>query len=1453
MATRNPNLEAIYPLSNMQQGMLFHTLLEPEAGLYFEQYTFRCNPDVDTASLRRAWEKVVERHAILRTLFVWEKRKQPLQAVRRTVTLGWEELDLRSVAPQQQAVRFERFLEEDRRRGFDLTKAPLMRVAIVRLSETDLRMVWSRHHLLLDGWSVAIVLNDLFDYYEAFVAGREIEKAPPPPFQNYIAWLQGQDSTRAESFWRQYLDGFSEPTLPPADRPVSLKDEYYNEQENWLPEDTTANLRDFARRHRLTVNMLVQAAWALVLQRYTGKDEVVFGATVAGRPYDLPGVNEMVGVFINTLPIRVKIPEKLPAVEWVQQIAGLALEREPFEHSPLADIQQWSDTGGANLFESILIFENLPDVRAERILQMEGVGGYERSNYPLTVVGLPGRELGLRIAYDGRYSHAAITRMLNHFQNFLLAIVNNPNVAVDELSPFEPAEEARLRAGAFGAQDWDTDLCAHRLFEQQVALYPDVPAVMCGDSSLSYAELNERANRLADYLIQKGVTPGAKVGICTNRSLNMLAGLLGILKTGAAYVPLNPSYPPDRQAFMLQDAGATILLAEQDVAEKLPPSGFATVFMDSLALSDYSDQNPALELSQDLPSHIIYTSGSTGTPRGVVSTHRAVVNLGLGFLVAHNFTPENGAGQRWLMIPHISFSASIGDLFPALFNGMTLVLHPDPAALIGNALMEFCNRYRVNIINTAVALWRQWVETLPPVAEFTTLHTLMVGGESAGLRVLERWAKITGGRVTFFNHYGQTEVNSCCTVYRTTEGREIAAAHLPNVPIGTPIPNAKVWVLDARLRPLPVGVPGDLYIAGPTLAAGYLNRPDLDEQQFIANPFGVPGEKLYKTGDLARWLPDGVLDFLGRSDQQVKIRGYRVEPAEIEAVLKSAPGVRECVVMVRELASTGEKYLTGYVVPVNEAHQNPAEIRAYLSHKLPDYMIPAHFVFLPALPLNVNGKLDRQALPAPDTASRDATAKRPPATPTEIMLATLWGEVLGQTEIGADANFFETGGHSLKAAQAMARLNEGSGLNLPLRAIFERPVLADLARYLDEVKAGGASDAPVVDLRAEAIFDMVIDPEIVASGANYPPKAILLTGATGFLGSYLLAELLRQTDATLYCFVRATDAATGFERIQQTLASYKLWQDRPDYARRIVPVPGDLALSGLGLDEATYAKLATEVDLILHNGGTVNFLQTYAALKSANVEGTKEILRLATTHHLKAVHFVSTLSIFLAAAYRNKIISEQTPPSVVLGMHESYTESKWVADSLMQSALLRGVPVSIYRPARITGASDTGISNLGDLLARYWKGCIELGRFPADSTFDVIPVDYLAAAIVHLLRQPENAGRTFHFFNPDLLHVDTLAQTLARRGYEIELLPYDSWYEAVLNSPEDNALRSILPLLARREADIEKQPDFDCSATFAALENAPFRSPPVDERLVECYLDYMEEKNFLPQRQAAGV
>ncbi|MBW4649607.1 MAG: amino acid adenylation domain-containing protein [Kastovskya adunca ATA6-11-RM4] len=1096
-------IEDAYPLSSLQQGILFHSLYAPSSGVYVEQMSFDLSGRLNVSAFTQAWQQVIDRHSILRTAFVWEKVKKPLQVVGRHVKLPWEEHNWQGISPIEQQERLKNLLQAERRQGFELSKAPLMRLTLIQLTEATYHLIWSHHHLLLDGWSTQLIFKEVIAYYEAFCQDQQLSLERPRPYRDYIAWLQQQDLSQAEAFWREKFKGFTAPTPLSVDqvfRKLPDQKEDYEEQEIRLSTRTTAALQSLGQQQHLTLNTLVQGAWALLLSRYSGEEDVVFGATVSGRSSALAKVESMVGLFINTLPIRVQVASEESLVTWLQQLQAQQTEARQYEYSPLVDIQGWSNVPrDMPLFDSIVVFENYP-VEAhhrERVAELEigNVRAFEKTNYPLTFVALPGSELVLKILYDcRRFDSATITRMLGHFQTVLESMVANPKQRLCELSLLTEGERQQLLEEWNDTEaEYPQDRCLHQLFEEQVERSPDAIAVVFEDQQLTYRELDQRADQLAHHLQMLGVKPEVLVGICVERSLEMLIGLLGILKAGGAYVPLDPAYPKERLAFMLEDAQVSVLLTQQRLLEILPEHRAEIICLDAdgeaikaddcsliensppqppLARGEYKKQRLSLgdtggstggvkSLNSSNLAYVIYTSGSTGKPKGVQISHRALVN----FLCSMRLKPGLTKQDRLLCVTTLSFDIAGLELYLPLIVGARVVIASREVAADGRRLSELLTHSGATVMQATPATWR-----LLLAAGWQGDKTLKIlcGGEALSRELANQLLTRCD---SLWNLYGPTETTIWSTLYQVKSGDGL-------VPIGRAIANTQAYILDHCLQPTPIGVPGELYIGGAGVARGYLNRPELTAERFISNPFqrgggageqGSRGEYLYKTGDLARHLPNGDIDYLGRIDHQVKIRGFRIELGEIETALAQYPGVEQAVVLARE-DSPGLQRLVAYIVlheqspnpkshppipPLLRGEQNPKsnELREFLKKQLPDYMIPAAFVLLSALPLTPNGKVDRRALPAPDTrmlaGETDFVA---PRTPVEEVLTNLWAEVLNLERVGIDDNFFELGGHSLLATQLISRIRDTFQVELPLRCLFESPTIAELSQGIEATR-----------------------------------------------------------------------------------------------------------------------------------------------------------------------------------------------------------------------------------------------------------------------------------------------------------------------------------------------------------------------------------------------------------------
>ncbi|MEH2032602.1 MAG: non-ribosomal peptide synthase/polyketide synthase [Nostoc sp.] len=1082
---RKTQIESIYPLSPMQEGMLFHTLYAPDSGVYFVQSVCTLIGEINVAAFERAWAKVVEFHSVLRTLFVWKNRQHPLQIVCKSVNLPWNNYDWRSLSSVEQQERLETFLQTERDSGFELDKAPLMRCTLIQVADNTYQFVWSFHHLLMDGWCLPIVLKEVFAFYEAFNRDENLYLDSPIPYRNYIAWLGQQDLHLASKFWRQTLSGFTAPTPLIVDKPVgnlSNSKQTYDEQHLKLSPTVTDALKSLARQHHLTLNTLVQGAWALLLSRYSGEYDVVFGATVSGRSPALSGVESMVGLFINTLPVRVQVPPETELLPWLKQLQTQQFEREQYSYSPLVEIQGISDVPrNLPLFESIVVFENYPEnsslLQSKESIEISNIRSFERTNYPLTVTVVPGIELSFQISYDtSRFDACTVNRMIGHLQTILEAMIANPQQLIFELPLLTERERHQLLVEWNNtAQEYPQNKCIHQLFEAQVEQNPDAVAVIFKNQQLTYRELNAKANQLARHLHTLGVKSETLVGVCVERSLLMIIGILGILKAGGAYIPLDPAYPPELLALILEDSSVQVLLTQKQLVESLPKHKARILCLDtdSEVISKHSEKNLLLEVMPNNLAYVMYTSGSTGSPKGVMIEHQSVVNLIASMRVEYGMVSRD----RVLQFSSISFDSATDEIYICLTCGATLMLRTDEMLSSVSTFLRICWEWKVTVLELPTAYWHQIVAELATTGERlpTSIRLVIFGGEAALPEKVRQWQTCVdqqwrrhqlGEPPLLINSYGPTEATVEATIYKFSCSQ--SAPTWSQVPIGRPIGNVQAYILDRYLQPVPIGVPGELRLGGVGLARGYLNRPKLTAEKFIPHLFDdQPNSRLYKTGDLVRYLADGNIEYLGRIDHQVKIRGFRIELGEIETVLGLHPAVWESVVLVTE-NEPGDKRLVAYVVPKLEQFPTAQELRQFLANQLPLYMVPNTFVLLKSLPLTPNGKLDRRALAKLELHSTLSEKFVAPRTPIEEMLVQIWAQVLKVEQVGIHDNFFELGGHSLLAMQLISRIRNIFKVELALRELFATPTVAELAHLIEQLQQQSFKlHAPPILPRAE--------------------------------------------------------------------------------------------------------------------------------------------------------------------------------------------------------------------------------------------------------------------------------------------------------------------------------------------------------------------------------------------------
>jgi amino acid adenylation domain-containing protein/thioester reductase-like protein len=1364
---------------------------------------------------------------------------------------------------------------------------------------------------------------------------------------DYARWqaefIESKEGQAHRAYWLQQLSGNLPRLDLPTDRPYRPVQTYIGDIVSLQFDHTlTDELKKLSQEQGVTLATTLLAAFQSLLYRYTGQEDLLTGSVIAGREH--PALQELVGYLINPVALRADFSGELSFTAFLSQVKQTLLEAISHQDYPLpliaealvANGQLTLEPGRPPLFETMFIMQRAQVLDEQGIsafalgipgahLQLDGL---LVDSYPMK--GLPAQfDLTLMVAEVGEALTAAfhynthlfdastMARMLAHFEVLLEEIVAAPDRPVNQLSMLLDAEKQQLLV------DWNKTekgyphhKTLHELVSEKAQQFAAKTAVTYGDQSWSYSELEQHADRFAAHLRLRGVGPGTLVGLYVHRSLNMVAGLLAILKAGGAYVPLDPDFPTERIKLMIEDASLTLVVTQESLTKELAEMDLDLLCLDSKFIInsqpaesptgkwqvveghsnkehpqsdaqhatsiDPAFRAPHSALPEDL-AYIIYTSGSTGRPKGVQITHRSAVN----FLTSMQREPGLDANDHLLAVTTLSFDIALLELLLPLISGAQVTIASREAAMDGALLQQLLDEADITVMQATPVTWRLLLAAAWPGKEDLTV---LCGGEALPPNLVE---KLLPRCRALWNMYGPTET----TVWSTIE--HIVSSSDP-IYIGRPIANTRIYLLDEKQHPVPIGAVGQLYIGGDGVARGYLNRPDLTRERFFSDPFADEGREraqemhgpmMYKTGDLARYLPDGRLLFLGRNDFQVKIRGYRVELGEIDAAVAHHPAVAGNITVVHE-KSPGDSRLVTYWVPASkEDNPSTAEWRIFLRSYLPDYMVPTQFVAMNSLPKTPNGKIDRRALPRP-LLMRDASQTEyvAPRNEMERELAAMCAEVLGLQTVGIYDNFFDLGGNSLSAARLVFWAQERFQMRIPLRLLFQQPTVAAMSQAMKTSRENGRKPddngqlqtITKAELQAEAeklISDLGL--EISESQANpkyteskrLKPKTILLTGATGFLGAYLLRDLLRETDATVVCLVRASGETDGLGRIKKNMAAYDLWHG--SYAGRIEVVPGDLAQPLLGLSETRFGELAESVDVVYHNGALVNFLYSYQEHKAANVLGTLEILRLAASSQTRRtfpapVHFISTLSIFHNGQHQSRVINdsalymEDTDLDALDLPFGGYAQSKWVGEKLVIAAMARGIPATIFRPGLISGDSESGVfPTVPDMMSTMAVACAMSGEAPdLDVKVDIIPVDFVSRAIVTLAGRPESWGQAFHLSNPRPASYGGMLKWLAELGLPLQIVPFEQWRSNMIGlalAAGGENWNPFLPLLEETSVGQIFMPAIDRQNTLAGLaaaagENADqsITCPAVDSRLLATYLNHFQRKGLLAGNQAVS-
>ncbi len=1459
-------------LSFGQQRLWFLQQLNPQSAAYNIPLALRLQGPLQGPALAQSLAHLARRHESLRTYFAVAEQ-QPVQIIAPAEPWAHYTLDTLACTPAEAPARLAALAWQP----FDLAAGPLWRTQLLQLGPTEHILALVFHHIIFDGWSQGVFYRELATLYAAYAAG-----APPmlPPldiqYADFAAWERQRVASADDAglaYWREQLKGELPSLALPTDRPRPAVQQFEGRTcLATLPPPLAAALGALGRQAGATLFMTLLAAFDVLLFRYGGQTEVVVGTPAANRLRS--EVEGLIGFFVNTLVLRNQLSGELSFRDLLARVREGVLAASTHQGVPLQcvveELRPERDLSRQALFQVMFALQTAeaegPALAGLEVTPVAVANPTAKFDLTLEVTE---SAAGLVCAWEyntALFDPDTVARLAGHWQVLLEGLVAEPDRPLAALPVLTLAERHHLLV------DWNTTQAesesfvdCHALFEAQVERMPGTIALkMAGGGTgwltqgpltggWTYAQLNQRANQLARYLRKLGVGPDVPVGICVERSPDMVVALLGILKAGGAYVPLDPAYPNDRLAFMLADSGAAVLLIQTHLAGKLQalaagPAAPRIVDLEAdwPAIAQEAETNLPAFADGDHLAYIIYTSGSTGTPKGVQIPRWALANI----LKAMRQRPGLHPQDVWLAVTTLAFDIAGLEIYLPLVTGAQLVIAPRSIVADGVRLAATLEKFGVTVMQATPMTWRLLIEAgwhgRPALRAWC-------GGEALSADLAAHLLKRVG---ELWNLYGPTETTIWSTLYRVDEAQAV-------IPIGRPTANTQVYILDENRQLVPVGVPGELYIGGLGLARGYLHRPELTAEKFVAHPFSAdPAARLYRTGDLARFRPEGVLEYLGRLDAQVKVRGFRIELGEIETVLSQHPAVQATVVVAAESPARG-RYLAAYYIPRQWPAPAASDLAYFLAQRLPDYMLPAVFVPLPAFPQTPNGKVNRRALPRAEPP-RPSAAYAAPRNLLEEQLASVWGRVLALDRVGIHDDFFDLGGHSLQIAQIVFQIKQVFNIDLALADFFRAPTVAGLAQVLLAAARGlewsGPPGALSVDLDAEVVLDPAIEARPAAAPADSEPAVVFLTGATGFLGTFLLAELLNQTEAEVCCLLRAPEPDTGRARLKQNLVEAQLWRD--EFGSRLRVVLGDLERPCLGLAATDFAALARRVETIYHAGALVNFVYPYARLKAANVQGTQEVFRLAALAGGRPVHYISTLSVFdTVELFDGRVIYEADDLSHHQALFNGYAQSKWVAEKLARLARARGLPVTIYRPGLISGDSCTGIWKPGDLLTRFIKGCIQLGRLPAlKDVWRLVPVDYASRAIVHLSRRAEAPGRAFHLTSPYAFSSGDLAEVIRAWGYPLETPDYAVWQAALVRAAQTQPAGALQPLLtafrepvtAREPATLlemytpEREPSYDDQNLRAGLAGTDIVCPAATRELWAAYQAYFVRSGFLP-------
>ncbi|WP_417894396.1 non-ribosomal peptide synthetase [Bacillus pseudomycoides] len=1443
------------PLSYAQQRLWFMNQLEPNSSLYNIPTTWCLKGKWAIEALEKGYNALIHRHEMLRTVFQ-EINGEPLQVIEDYTTKSLQVIDLRHLPQEEKELQMKDLTQREIEKPFDLSEGPLIRTQLIIMEEEELVLLCTMHHIISDGWSMGILFDEWFALYQAFAEEKTAQLQPLPlQYADFAQWqrdwLKDEVLSQQLEYWQKELNGELPVLKLPFDSPRPAVQSYKGDTyQVILPVALLERIKAFSRQEGATLFMTLLAGYQGFLSRYTGQKDILVGSPIANRNHK--EIEGLIGFFVNTLVYRANLTDDLTFKELVAQVKGKALKAQEYQDVPFEKVvevlQPERNASHSPIFQTMFTLQT-HSRKLPKILDhsLEPIPSYMAvAKFDLTVV-MEETEEGLQVAFEYNtdlFNASTINRMAKHFEPWLSEVMDSPQKSIGSLKLMSKGEEKQLLKEWNDTRvEYPTESIIQELFEQQTARTPEAVALVYKNQRLTYKELNERANQLAHSLLKKGVGPETMVGICMERSVEMIVGLLGILKAGGAYVPLDPTYPEQRLKYILDNANIKLMVTQRNVKGWIP-EGIEIICLDENQemISQESMANPVVEATPENLAYVIYTSGSTGNPKGVLLEQKGLCNL------VHTIIDlmQLNSNSRVIQFASLSFDAAVFEIFTTLVAGGTLCVSSQEDVMPGEPLTKFLQNNKITHA------------TLPPTvlnaldeSKFEHLKVVVSAGSACSEELAKRWSN---NRI-FINAYGPTEATVCATagIY---EGNG-------QPPIGRQLSNVEVYVLDQNQQPVPIGVAGELCIGGVGLARGYLNRPELTEASFIPHPFnGDSNAKLYRTGDSVKYLPDGNLEYIGRIDNQVKIRGFRIELGEIETVLGQHPMIKEGVVVAQE-DEHGDKRLVAYVVGEGSVQ----EWREHVKEQLPNYMVPAHFVKMDALPLTINGKFDTKALAKWDSVVQASVEHIGPRNKTEKKLMTIWSSVLGidQSTIGVHDNFFELGGHSMKIMETLVKtLSEG--WNVTVKDYYELQTISKIAEKIDN----GTS---VYSQSNKSQIQFLKPPKKrVATGKFHQrfdqSSAVLLTGVTGYLGIHLLEQLLDTTKCKVYCLVRGRDEEEAQVRLLKNLWFYfkdKFTKYEALINERIFIVNGDLAEKRLGLNEDIYVTLHKNIKTVIHAAALTKHFGDYTDFERANIKSLKEILTFVGDD--KKLHYISTMSVSgqFALGEEEKVFQENDFYIEQNYEDNVYVKSKFLAEHEVFKAISKGANAAIYRVGNLTNRYCDGQHQI-NIIDNAFMGrlkfvlqyCVVSNNL-LSSKVEFTPVDYCSNAIIRLVTSNidiDNAhDYIFHMYNHQKLELKDMVEMFKQIGHSVEVLGDSEYQQLMLKiSQDENRQEDIQRLMVSGEKMDEryKVVGLDSIRTQKKLENIDFQWPKINIEYLQKVIEYIISSGFL-SRDELGI